>query len=71
MEEQTVDDPNEESRWAYLARRYPNQNDPRRSPDFGSRRTDAEIRDLLCAILDELQLMNRRADSASVTQEKS
>jgi len=53
------DDP-EMQRAAWLAKRYPKLNDPRRSPDFGTRRTDAEIRELLGAILDELQELNRQ-----------
>jgi hypothetical protein len=50
-----MDDPDEESRSADLAKRYPNPGDPRRDPDFGTRRTDFETKQVLLAILDELQ----------------
>ena len=59
-----MDDPNEQSSWDYFAKRYPHQNDPRRYPGFNDRRTDANIRDLLGAILDELYKINDRAASS-------
>lgn len=62
MEEVTVD---EHERWSWAAQRYPHQNDPRRNPDFSVRRTDANICDLLGAILDELYKINDRAVSSA------
>lgn len=45
----------------YRRQRYPHANDPRRDSDFGTRRPEAELRDLLGAILDELYKINDRA----------
>lgn len=55
----------DEDRYAYFATRFPHPNDPRQNPDFGGRRTDANICDMLGAILDELYKINDRAATSA------
>lgn len=57
---ESVTDEKHVERYEYLHRRYPKPNDPRRDPSFGARETEFEIRQVLIAILDELQELNVR-----------